>query len=34
LPAALALNTAALRHISARPVVNNPLCPSRTASVE
>jgi hypothetical protein len=28
------MNTAALRHISARPVVNNPLCPSRTTSVK
>jgi hypothetical protein len=34
LPPALAVNTAALRHISAHPVVNNPFCPNRTASVE
>jgi hypothetical protein len=34
LPPALAVNTAALRHISARPVVNNPLSPNCTASVE
>ena len=32
LPLALAMNTAALRHISARAVLNNPLCPDRTAS--